>query len=69
MKVTISQIEKALNNTFEFGIDGSEGEYNLIRNCEYEAILKIGSEIGKTSHYFTKNDWKKVYSEIKKMMK
>ena len=65
MKTTFSQIEKALNNTFEFGTDGTQEQYDAIRSCEDSAILKVGSEVKKTQHYFTKSDWKKVYSEIK----
>lgn len=65
MKTTIAQIEKALNNTFEFGVDGTEEQYGAIRRLEDQAVLKVGTEVQKTQHYFSKNDWKKVYSEIK----
>jgi len=65
MKVTITQIERALNNSFEFGTDGTQEQYNAIRNCENSAILEIGSQVRKTEHYFTKTDWIKVYTDIK----
>ncbi len=65
MKTTFSQIKKALNNTFEFGPDGTQGQYEAIRSCEDSAILKVGTKVRKTQHYFTKSDWKKVCSEIK----
>jgi hypothetical protein len=68
MKVTNTQIEKALKNTFEFGTDGTQEQYDAIRSCEDAAILKVGTEVQKTQHYFSKSDWKKVYSEIKKII-
>jgi hypothetical protein len=68
MKVTNTQIEKVINNTFEFGIDGTESMYEAVSICEDAAIQKVGIEVKKTQHYFSKSDWKKVYSEIKKMI-
>lgn len=68
MKATNTQIEKAINNTFEFGTDGTHAQYDAIRNCEDAAILKVVTEVQKTQHHFSKSDWKRVYSEIKKMI-
>lgn len=68
MKATNTQIEKAINNTFEFGTDGTQSQYDAIRSCEDAAILKVGTEVQKTQHYFSKEDWKKVYGEIQKMI-
>lgn len=65
---TLSQIEKALNNTFVFGIDGTEELYNKIRITadNTDTTRKIGDAIpGKTPNYYSKSDWKKVYSVIK----
>lgn len=64
MKATYNQIEKALNNTFEFGIDGNQDKYELIRLSFYKAIDDVG--IKKSQEYFTKSDWKAVYKQIKK---
>jgi len=63
MKVTYLQIEKALNNTFEFGIDGSKKMYDSIRAKEYEAIEKAG--ISKSQTCFTKSNWKAIHKMIK----
>ena len=64
MKATYNQIEKALNNTLE----GNPEIYEAVRACENIAITKIGTQVKKTQHYFSSADWKKVYSEIKKMI-
>jgi len=66
MKATKKQIKKALNNTFEFGIDGSRELYNTIRNAENEAIEK--SFIPRTRYHYTEKDWNVVYSNIQKMI-
>lgn len=66
MKATYNQIEKALKNTFIFGVDGTEDLYNAIRNAENDAFKKI--IIHKSSDHYTKSDWKKVYLEIKKII-
>jgi hypothetical protein len=65
MKTTLSQIEKAVKNTFEFGTDGTQDRYDAIKSCEDSAVLKVGIDVQKTQKYFTKSDWRKVYSEIK----
>jgi hypothetical protein len=66
MKATYNQIEKALDNSFEIGVDGSQDMYEAIRLYCYEAIEKAG--IQKTQEYFTKADWKAVYKNIKKLI-
>ena len=66
MKATYSQIEKALNNTFEFGIDGDQNKYESIRNAAYKAEINVN--IHKSSFHYTKTDWRKIYAEIKKLI-
>ena len=66
MKVTYLQIAKTLNNTFEFGIDGSQEMYELIRANEEKAIKKAG--ISKSQTCFTKTDWITVYRTIKNLL-
>ena len=66
MKATYSQIEKALDNSFEFGVDGTREKYELIRSYAYEAIDRVG--ITKSQDHFTKNDWKAVYKAIKDLI-
>ena len=65
MKATYTQIENALNNNFDFK-KGTQQQYEAIRACENEAIERAG--IKKTRYHFNKSDWKKVYTEIKKMI-
>jgi len=66
MKATYEQIEKALDNSFEFGIDGSQELYELIRLYSHEAIDKVG--IKKSEDHFTKSDWKAVHKMIKRLI-
>ena len=66
MRATYAQIEKALTNNFKIGVDGSRFLYEAIRTECDQAILN--AKITKTSFYFTKSDWKKVYREIKKLI-
>jgi len=66
MKATYNQIEKALNNTFEFGIDGTEQLYVAIRNVAQKSELNVN--IHKSSFNYTKSDWKKIHAEIKKLI-
>ena len=66
MKATYSQIEKALDNSFEIGVDGSQDMYEAIRLYCYKAIDKAG--IKKSQEYFSKSDWKAVYKNIKKLI-
>lgn len=68
MKATYAQIESALNNTFGFGVDNAQNKYDGIRACENKAIIKVTTKVKKTSNHFSKSDWKKVHTEIKKML-
>lgn len=67
MKVTDQQISKALKNTFEIGKDGPLSMYNAIRANYDKADRK--ANIKKSYHYYTKTDKKKIYAEIKKLLK
>lgn len=66
MKTTLKKIEKAVFNTYEIGIDGTQDEYELIRLYLDEAINKCG--IRKSSYHFTKSDWLAVFRKIQKLM-
>ena len=66
MEITEKQIEKALNNTFQFGIDGTEELYNAIRAVEEKAYASLN--IRKTREYFTESDKKKLYKKIKSLI-
>ena len=66
MKTTLKQIEKAINNTFEIGVDGDQDTYEVIRLYTDEAIEKCG--IKKSNEFFTKSDWKAVYRKIQKIL-
>ena len=66
MKATLKQIEKALDNSYEFGVDGSEELYQLARIYCDNAIDNVG--LRKSRMYFTKSDWKAVYREIKRLI-
>jgi len=65
-KLTFEKIEKALNNTYEIGVDGSQEYYQLIRNSLYQAIDNAG--IRKTQEYFCKADWDAVKREIIRLL-
>lgn len=68
MRATNSQIEKALNNNFEFGIDGSLNLYNAIRRAHVPAIDAVMNQVKKTQGHFSKSDWKKLYTEIRRIL-
>ena len=61
MKISIKQIENALNNS---NFNGTQEEYDAVRNNADKAITEVGKQVHKTEHYFTKSDWKKVYQNI-----
>ena len=68
MKATYNQIEKAVNGMFYIGTDGSQELYDSIKRLEDDAVIKVSNQVKKTTHYFTKSDWKKVHVEIKKQL-
>ena len=65
-KLTYEKIKKALDNTYEIDVDGSQEYYQLIRNSLYQAI--DNAEIQKTQEYFCRADWEAVYREIIRLL-
>jgi len=63
MKVTLSQIKKALNNSFEVGVDGTMQLYARIREAESEAYRM--ADIKKSIHHYTAADRLKIARIIK----
>ena len=62
MNLSIKQIENAIKNSAKF--NGTNEEYNTVKNNADEAIIEVGKQVHKTEHYFTQSDWKKVYQNI-----
>lgn len=66
MKATYKQIDKALDNSFEFGVDGDQATYDAIRGSFSKAYNDVG--IQKSPDFFTKSDWKAVHKRIKELI-
>ena len=66
MKVTYAQIEKALDNSFQIGVDGDQDTYEAIRLYIDQAIDEVGPR--RSREYYYKSDWKIIYRRLKELL-